>query len=375
MRKVSAFSLAAALLLTALPVRSAAPRGKPAAKQRPRVEVVFCLDTTGSMTGLIDGAKKKIWSICNQIASGKPVPDLKVGLVAFRDRGDDYITKVFDLSDDLDAIHGHLKGFVAAGGGDTPESVNQALDDAVNKVKWSTDRKTLRIIFLVGDAPPHMDYKDDVKYPVTCKKACEKGIIINTVQCGTDPECTKYWKDICAKAEGSYVAIPQDGGVEKVVSTPFDKDLVKLNADLARTTLVFGSRGRQAGDAKKADGAVRLAPEAAASRVAYQAKNAQVATYDLLDNIKRGKVKLEKLKKDELPEPLKKLTLKEQKAYLDKLDKQRCALNKKVLELDRKRTDYLAKKRAEEAKKGKAGFDGQVILILQKQAKKFDIKY
>jgi hypothetical protein len=140
---------------------------------KPKVEVVFCLDTTGSMGGLIDGAKQKIWAICNQIASGKPVPDLKVGLVAYRDRGDEYITKIIDLTDDLDAIHGHLKGFQAQGGGDAPESVNQALDDSVHKIKWSSDKKTLRIIFLVGDAPPHMDYADDVKYPVTCKKACE----------------------------------------------------------------------------------------------------------------------------------------------------------------------------------------------------------
>src|SRR5881296_1294635 len=106
----------------------------PAAK-KPQIEVVFCLDTTGSMGGLIDGAKAKIWAICNQIAGGKPTPDLKVGLVAFRDRGDEYVTKVFDLTDDLDAIYSDLKKFKAAGGGDIPESVNQALDDSVNKVK------------------------------------------------------------------------------------------------------------------------------------------------------------------------------------------------------------------------------------------------
>src|SRR5208282_5270293 len=117
--------------------------------------------------------------------------------VAFRDRGDAYITKVFDLNDNLDFIHDRLMEFKAEGGGDIPESVNQALDDSVNKIKWSKDDDTLRIIFLVGDAPPHMDYKDDVKYPVTCKKACEKGIIINTIQCGNDAECTKYWQDIC----------------------------------------------------------------------------------------------------------------------------------------------------------------------------------
>src|SRR5260370_558808 len=234
--------LAAGLALVGLvaPARTADAPVKKETK-RPQIEVVFCLDTTGSMGGLIDGAKQKIWAICNQIAGGKPTPDLKVGLVAFRDKGDEYITKVIDLSDDLDAIHAHLKTFVAAGGGDLPESVNQALDDSVNKVKWSTDKKTLRIIFLVGDAPPHMDYADDVKYPVTCKKACEKAIIINAIQCGTDPDCTRFWKDIAKKAEGSFVAIPQDGGVRVAVATPYDKDLAKLNGELTRTCLVWGT--------------------------------------------------------------------------------------------------------------------------------------
>src|SRR5438094_2089862 len=168
MSRLTALLSAAALAVLAGP--AAAQEKKPqdpggGAKARPRVEVVFCLDTTGSMGGLIDAAKQKIWSISNQIASGKPTPELKIGLVAFRDKGDAYITKVYDLSDDLDAVYANLKTFQAQGGGDTPEHVNQALFDAVHKIKWSTDKKTLRLLFLVGDAPPHMDYADDVKYP------------------------------------------------------------------------------------------------------------------------------------------------------------------------------------------------------------------
>ena len=111
MRRTLTLGLAAAVVLSlAVPGRSAAP--VPNKLPKPKVEVVFCLDTTGSMTGLIDGAKAKIWAICNQIASGKPIPDLKVGLVAYRDRGDDYVTRVFDLSDDLDAI---LRAVLRAG--------------------------------------------------------------------------------------------------------------------------------------------------------------------------------------------------------------------------------------------------------------------
>ena len=73
-------------LLSPLEKATAAPAPIP---KPPSVEVVFCLDTTGSMTGLIDAAKSRIWSICNQILNGRPMPELKVGLVAFRDKGDE----------------------------------------------------------------------------------------------------------------------------------------------------------------------------------------------------------------------------------------------------------------------------------------------
>src|SRR5262249_7260804 len=303
---------------------------KPLAK-KPRIEVVFCLDTTGSMTGLIEGAKQKIWSISNQIAGGKPAPELKVGLVAYRDRGDEYVTKVFDLTDDLDAVHATLKSFKAAGGGDFPERVNEALHVAVNKVKWSQDKEVLRIIFLVGDAPPHMDYPDDVKYPETCKKAAGLGIIINTVQCGDNADCRKYWQDICLKAEGTYVQIPPDGGKVQVVATPFDKRLAEINGEMAKTTLCYGDVAQQReGDKKNAD-AIALSAPAAAERAAFNAKSGRVATYDLLENIKQGKVKLEDLKKEQLPPELQKMTTKEQKAHLEKLDKQREELKKEAL--------------------------------------------
>mgnify|MGYP000616137923 CR=1 FL=1 len=83
---------------------------------RKTLELVFAIDTTGSMGGLIEGAKQKIWAISNQIASGKPVPSLKVGLVAYRDRTDAYVTKVFDLTDDLDAVGDLLAGEPALAG-------------------------------------------------------------------------------------------------------------------------------------------------------------------------------------------------------------------------------------------------------------------
>ncbi len=132
--------LAAALTLGATLAMGGGNGDAKMAITKPRMEVCFVLDTTGSMTGLIEGAKQKIWSIANEMVSAKPTPELRLGLVAFRDRGDDYVTKDFDLTNDIDAIYGQLQSFHAAGGGDTPESVNEALDDAVRKMLWSTDK-------------------------------------------------------------------------------------------------------------------------------------------------------------------------------------------------------------------------------------------
>src|SRR5262249_13908075 len=151
--------------------------------------------------------------------------------------------------------------------------------------------KTLRIIFLVGDAPPHMDYKDDVKYPETCQKACQKAIIINTIQCGSDPDCTRYWKDIARKAEGSFVAIPQDGGV-RVVSTPYDKELARINSELVDTTLVYGRGPGRGKDMRKLAEAKALPAGPAADRAGFAGKSGKAASYDLLEAIKEKKVDL-----------------------------------------------------------------------------------
>src|ERR1043165_5105833 len=101
---------------------------KGADQAKHRIEVCFVLDTTGSMTGLIEGAKQKIWSIANEITSARPTPDIRIGLIGYRDRGDEYVTKVFDLTNDIDAVYGNSQSFRADGGGDTPESVNEALN-------------------------------------------------------------------------------------------------------------------------------------------------------------------------------------------------------------------------------------------------------
>src|SRR5438105_4222659 len=98
---------------------AAAPARIPAdPRPGPRVEVAFVLDTTGSMGGLIEGAKRRIWSIARRIGEGRPRPDLRIALVGYRDLGDAYLTRVHDFTGDMDEVFANLSAFRAEGGGD-----------------------------------------------------------------------------------------------------------------------------------------------------------------------------------------------------------------------------------------------------------------
>ena len=154
-----------------------------AAKAKPRIDLAFCIDTTGSMQGEIDAVKSKTKEIVAKLSGSKPAPEIRVGLVAYRDRGDEYVTRVFQFSDNIDQIVKDISSLKADGGGDTPEAVNQALHASVNELNWSKDKKTVKLLFLIGDAGPS-EYPNDYKWETESKDAIAHGIQINTIACG-----------------------------------------------------------------------------------------------------------------------------------------------------------------------------------------------
>jgi hypothetical protein len=338
---------------------------------KPRVEVAFVLDSTGSMGGLIEGAKQKIWSIANSIIAQKPTPEVRIGLLTYRDRGDEYVTKRFDLTDDIDTVFRNLQSFQADGGGDDPESVNQALHEAVTDFTWSADRKVLKIIFLVGDYPPHMDYAGDVKYPLTCREAARREIIIDTVQCGEVEETARVWQDIARRAEGSYVALAQSGNMV-AVTTPFDDDIARASAEIGGTMIAYGAPERQQ-EARSKVAEASLAPASvAADRAAYNLASGGKAiqgTGDLVADAREGRVDMEKLKKEDLPPEMQKMSAPQRKAYVAQQEQKREALNGKLAELAKKRADYVQAEQKRLAAAGRGdSFDLKVTEIVSEQA-------
>jgi Mg-chelatase subunit ChlD len=348
------------------------------AQLAPRIEVAFVLDTTGSMAGLIEGAKQKIWSIANRMASGMPRPHVRIALVGYRDRGDSYVTTRVDLTDDIDDVYARLMSFTADGGGDTPESVNQALHESVSLLDWSEGEGVYRVVFLVGDAPPHMDYADDVPYAQSVRLAAQRNIAINTVQCGDMAGTTSIWQEIASLGGGQYAAIQLDGAMLAIV-TPVDEELGSLNRDLAKTALLYGDEDEKEEIRQKLARSVSAPSEVAASRLSYLDKlggRLNAGRRDLVDAVKDGLVSLADVDQDDLPAELSGLSRDEQNAFVQQRIEERKQLRARIGELSKQRDDFV---RADEERRSREGdgrgFDAQVFETVKEQAAAAGISY
>jgi hypothetical protein len=366
---------ACAVIVAATTLTSAGPlSAAEAVPAKPRIEVCFVLDTTGSMSGLIAGAKQKIWSIANELISATPRPELKIGLVAYRDRGDAYVTQVTDLTADIDAVHGALRGFSAGGGGDGPESVNQALHESVEKISWSGGEGVLKIVFLVGDAPPHMDYADDVPYSAVCHTAVKRGLVINTVQCGGQGDTTRVWKEIAALAEGRYIALPQEGGMV-VIAAPQDAQIAEVNRALGRTLVAYGAAERRREVQAKQAASEGAGASAAADRLAYNAATGRAVQGEgeLIDAIARDEVRLEDVRQEDLPEDLRGMTREQLAAHVAAKQEERAALQGKLKTLLAEREAHVEAERRRLVAEGRGdAFDAEVAAAVREQATRLD---
>jgi hypothetical protein len=304
-----------------------------------------------------------------------------MGLVAYRDRGDAYVTRRLDLSDDLDTMYATLMDFQAQGGGDSPESVNQALNEAVEKMSWSQEPNAYKVVFLVGDAPPHMDYQDDVKYPQTAAIAKERGIVINAVQCGRTGSTTRQWQRIAQLGQGRYFQVEQAGSAV-AIATPFDEKIATLSAELDETRLYYGSAEEKARQKKKLDAAAKLhaasSVESRARRAAFNTSKSGEANFlgegELVDAVSSGRVDLADIERDKLPAPMQAMAPEKQQALITETAQRRSELQSQIQELTEQRSGFL-KEKVEEAGGAEESLDYKVYSAVREQAGKKGFRY
>ena len=198
---------------------------------RPEVlalDVLFLLDATGSMSDEIHQIKATLLSIADQVKSLQNSADLRFGMVAYRDREDDYVTRVYDFDDDISRFSQAVADVEADGGGDTPESLNEALHVALNRPDWRGD-DAIKLVFLVADAPPHLDYAQDYDYAEEMVRAREQGIkIFSVASSGLDQQGEYIFRQLAQQTMGKFIFILYGDGMGGL-DTPHDVDQFTVN--------------------------------------------------------------------------------------------------------------------------------------------------
>ncbi len=344
--------------------------------QKPKIELVFALDTTSSMSGMINAAKEKIWSIASTMASAKPSPEISIGIVAYRDRGDAYITKKIKLSEDLDSVYAQLLNLNAAGGGDSPESVNAALYTAVHSMNWSQNPASYKVIFLVGDAPGHNDYQDDVPFTTTLIDAKQKGIVVNTIQAGQNPATAKAWQRIAFLGTGDTFSVKQQGSAI-AISTPFDKAISDASQAYDDSRVYFGNSKAKKNQKKKLEATRKLythsTKESLARRAKFNISSSGAKNYEgngeLITAINEKKITLDAIKTEDLPEKMQTMNKLEKNRYLEEQKEIRKQAKKEIASLSKKRDAFIKKKLSDKSKL-KDSLDVKLYGTLKSQAEK-----
>ncbi len=144
----------------------------------PQLDVLFAIDATGSMGDEIEQLKANMVKVSEAVAAAHPETSLRFGMTVFRDEGDAFVTKSFQFTEDVPGFVTALREVEANGGGDTPEAVSQAIAEALSGPTWR-GADTVKLVFLIGDAAPHIDASPD--YVESIRKAASLGIKIHPI--------------------------------------------------------------------------------------------------------------------------------------------------------------------------------------------------
>jgi len=180
--------------------------------QRVDVDVAFVIDATGSMSEEIARIKTTVTDIAAQISSSEGVGTLRFGLVDYRDRGDAYVTHTVDFTDDIQAFESVVNTVQAGGGGDFPEELNAALHETMRRLDWRR-ANTLRVAFVVADAPAHYYEQQEYTYANAMLDAAAMGVKVFPIASGgSDPVAELQFRQLAQFTQGHFVFITEGQG-------------------------------------------------------------------------------------------------------------------------------------------------------------------
>ena len=255
--------------------------------ERRYVDLAICLDTSGSMRGLLDSARQSIWAIVNDLALAKPAPRLRIALLTFGNDGhskaNGWVRVDTGFTGDLDLVSEKLFALKTNGG---TELVGRVLQASLEQLRWTSSSNALKLIVVAGNESADQDRMVDFRSQ--CKKAIPRGIMINSIYCGNPgDQLAPAWNMVAKLADGHFDTINQHGTV--ALQSPFDAQITSLSSALNTTYIPLGAAGARGNRNQIVqDGnAVHLNSQASAQRGQAKASGNYYCSWDLIDNLRR----------------------------------------------------------------------------------------
>jgi hypothetical protein len=341
------------------------------------IMLALLLDTSNSMDGLIDQAKSQLWKIVNELAAAQcddgSRPHIKIALYEYGNSGlsasSGYIRQVSPLTNDLDLISEKLFALTTNGG---DEYCGQVIRTSLTDLEWSSSAADLKMIFIAGNEP---FTQGEIPYRQACSLAKEKGVIVNTIYCGSfDEGIGTDWKSGADLTSGTYMSIEQNRKTV-YIATPYDDKIAAANDKLNSTYIYYGTTGVQKKAAQstqdnnaKSYGTSNMA-ERAVSKSSHAYDN---ASWDLVDAAKDDEKAVVKAKEEELPKEMKGMSVEQRKSYVKAKSDERKQIQTEIQELNKKRQEYIA---THTTKANENSLDGAMMNAVKQQAKTKNLKW
>lgn len=352
------------------PYETGADKGAEKPGEAGLVQLVICLDTSGSMEQLIESAKQKLWAIVNDLALAEPTPRLEVALLTFGNDGHNpengWVAVDTPFTEDLDMVSEGLFGLTTNGG---TEYVGRVLN-AASKLAWHPSEGTLKLAVVAGNESADQDA--EMPFRDVCRTLIANGIMVNSIYCGpVGDELAPAWKEVATLTDGKFASIDKDHGTI-VIATPFDDQLTALSTSINTTYLPYGEQGEwgSSNQARQDDNAAGLNQAAAAQRCVTKGSQLySCGNWDLVDACKGADFKLEDVKVEDLPEAMQAMTPEERKTHIAAMGQQRDGIRAEIAEVTKKREVFVRDEMKRQALDDTKSFDNAIRQAVREQAR------
>ncbi len=348
-------------------------------KENKNIKLALLLDTSNSMDGLIDQAKAQLWNLVNELAKARhegKQPKLEIALYEYgNDRlpaSEGYIRLVTAMTTDLDQVSADLFSLTTNGGN---EFCGQVIQSSLVQLTWGKAKKDLQYIFIAGNEP---FTQGNVSFAESCLQAKEKGIVVNTIFCGTRQEgINTSWKAGADITGGTYMNINQNNKTV-FIETPYDDAIEALNEELNDTYLVYGSGGgmRKQNQIIQDQNAQQYGKGGSVSRAISKSRGYYRNTHwDLVDAAATASFDIDDYDEAHLPEAMKGMSNAQKMAYIKKFANERAKIQESIRALGKKRDAFITSKKAEAAGNTTAMLDNAMLAAIKKHALTMDFEF